>query len=286
MSPWFRSACPRRVEPAGRTGIRVRMAGWVVGVAVGSVVAVGAARAQQPDAWDTRDPSLTRAQLEQRLVRYDAAARSPAYSEGLRARARAGAAAIRGRLQDGDVHVGDRLRVEVEGQTLPTDTFTVTAGPALILPGVGRIALAGVLHSELQAQISGSVDRVFRGVTVRVRPLTRIVVVGGVVRPGFYALPADALVEDAIAAAGGLAPDAKLTGARVDRGNAPLVRPDSLQTAIQRRFTIGDLRLQDGDRFTVPVVVRRDSEATVRTLSYLLSIPLSLYTVVQLIRTL
>lgn len=266
----------RRVALIARAG---------AGAALCGVLLAGTAAAQQPGAWDYRAPGMTRAQLEALGARFDSAARSPAYSEGLRARAREGAEAVRARLRDGDIHVGDRVRVEVEGQASLTDSFTVASGPALFLPGVGRVPLAGVLRSELQAQVTNSVDRVFRGVTVRVRPLTRIVVVGGVTRPGFYALPTDALVEDAIAAAGGLLADSRVTAAVVERGRTVLIRPDSLQAALQRRATIDDLRLLDGDRINIPIAAPRNQSQTVQTMSYLLTIPLSMYTLVQLVKT-
>ena len=243
------------------------------------------AEAQQTDSRDYRAPGITRQQLEGVLARYEAAAQSPAYSEGLRARARADADSVRARLQGGDLRVGDRMRISVEGQPQLADTAAVvTEGPALVMPGIGSVPLGGVLRSEVEAHLSRSVDRVYRGAVARVRLLTRVTVVGGVVRSGFHALPSDALVEDAISAAGGPSPDAVLTAIYVERGRERLWEPDSLQAAMRARRTLGELGIQDGDRLIVPVVARRDAESTIRTISYLLSLPLSLYTLVQLLK--
>ena len=107
------------------------------------------AEAQQTDSRDYRAPGITRQQLEGVLARYEAAAQSPAYSEGLRARARADADSVRARLQGGDLRVGDRLRISVEGQPQLADTAAVvTEGPALVMPGIGSVPLGGVLRSE------------------------------------------------------------------------------------------------------------------------------------------
>ena len=247
------------------------------------VCARGAA-AQQAESWDYRAPDLSRARIQVVLSRYEAAAQSTAYSDRLRGEARSRADSIRARLADGDMRAGDRVRLTVDGQAQLTDTFAVTAGPALELPVVGTVALKGVLRSELAGRISSAVDSVYRGSAVRVQLLTRLVVLGGVARPGFYALPSGALVDDAISAAGGLGPEGRLAEAYIERGGARLWQADSLQLAMRQRRTIRDLGLQAGDRIVVPIVAPSDPARTVQTITYLLSLPLSLYTLVQLLK--
>jgi len=234
------------------------------------------AEAQQSDVWDYRAPGMSRRALEEVLARYDAAAESPAYSEGLRAWARADADSIRTRLRDGDLRIGDRVLLTVEGQAQLTDTFVVSSGPSVVLPGIGSVALGGVLRSEVEAQFARSVDRVYRGAVVRARMLTRVAVVGGVSRPGFYALPSEALVDDAITAAGGPAPDALLLEVYVERGRDRLWRPDSLQVAMRGALTIAQLGVQDGDRIVVPRRGPRDLERMLRAVSIAVSLPLSI----------
>jgi protein involved in polysaccharide export with SLBB domain len=254
----------------------------------GALILCGAsvrrAAAQQDDPWAYRAPDLTRDQLQKVLSRYEAAAQSTAYSERLRAEAAVRADSIRARLQGGDLREGDRVRLRVEGQVQLSDTFAVGAGPALELPVIGPVPLAGVLRSELTARITTAVDAVYRGAPVRSELLTRIAVIGGVGRPGFYALPPEALVDDAIGAAGGLAPEAHLAGAYVERGRDRLWSTDSLQVAMRQRRTIAALGLQPGDRIVVPIEAPPDPARTAQALTYLLSVPLSLYTLVQLLK--
>jgi protein involved in polysaccharide export with SLBB domain len=247
-------------------------------VALGATLVARAAAAQQGDPWDYRASSLTRVQLTQLLARYEAAGGSPAYSEALRARARADVDSIRARLADGDLRVGDRLRLRVEGQPSLSDSFAVTEGPALVLPVIGTVDLKGVLRSELQDRLAASVDSVYRAAVVRVIVLTRLAILGGVGKPGFYSLTRDALVADALTAAGGIAPGAQLTDIYVERGRSRLLGADSLQTMMRQGKTIGDLRLVDGDRIVVPVEVPRNALQTVQVLSYMLSLGLSLFT--------
>lgn len=266
------------------SGARVVRAAGLGACALGfALLAARPAAAQQNDPWDFRSRDATRSQLEQALVRYQAAATSTAYSDALRAQAARDADSIRIRLRDGDIRPGDRLRLTVEGQTTLSDSFAVSAGPALVLPVVGVINLKGVLRSELESRIAASVDSVYRNVTVRVELLTTLMAIGGVVKPGFYAMKTDAPIEDLISAAGGLGPTAAFSQAVIQRGRKVIFNADSVQVFMSERRTIASLGLRPGDQLYVPTVTPRDPEMLVRTLSYVVTLPISLYTLYQLL---
>ncbi len=237
---------------------------------------------QQPGAWNYRDPNLTRQQLTQLLARYQAATGSSAYSQYLKASIQADADSIAARLANGDIRPGDRMRITVDGQPQLSDTFLVSLGPVVALPVVGSVNLHGVLRSELQDRMSAAIASVYRAAVVRVQLLTRLAVVGGVGRPGFYSLPRNALLDDAITAAGGLAPEGRLDGLYVERGKRRVWASDSLQVAMRQGRTIQDLSLQSGDRIVVPSVLPRDPVRTAQVVATLLAMPLSLYALVRL----
>ncbi|HKI94211.1 MAG TPA: hypothetical protein VJ992_02860, partial [Gemmatimonadales bacterium] len=105
------------------------------------LLAAGTLVAQQPTAFDNARLYASRDSLEALAQRYEMAARSTAYSGDLRARALANAERVRARLTNGDFQVGDRVLLAVEGEPTLTDTFTVQAGPQIVLPNIGAVPL-------------------------------------------------------------------------------------------------------------------------------------------------
>src|SRR5207248_1593070 len=87
---------------------------------------------------------------------------------------------------------------------------------------------------------------------VRARALVRVSVQGGVVRPGYYAVPADALVADALMAAGGTLPTSKPGKMRLERGGHRLLDGKEVAQAVAQGRTFDDLNVQDGDQLVVP----------------------------------
>lgn len=254
------------------TAVAVVASGWVV-----------AAHAQN----EPRDPQrslVSRAELEALKAQRELAATSLAYSETLRRRARAEAGLIETRLREGDFTVGDRVLLVVEGESTLSDTFTVASDRVLRLAEVGAIPLGGVLRSELEAHLRAAMARFLREPRVRARSLIRISIEGAVSRPGFYSVPSEAPVTDALMLAGGPAPDATVDRLEVERAGRRILAAAELKDAIVQGWTVDQLGLQAGDRITVPK--RRGglgrAEGPVRTISILLTIPLTIFAVFRL----
>src|SRR6266513_2333202 len=148
----------------------------------------------------------TRPGLEARAERLEQAAQSTDQPSAARTEAAREAAVIRQRLVDGDFKVGDRVLLIVEGEPILSDTFTVGLGAALTLPTVGEVSLAGVLRCELQDYLARRLGQNLRDPVIHARAYVRLSIDGAVVRPGFYAIPAEALLSDALMAAGGPTP--------------------------------------------------------------------------------
>jgi len=164
----------------------------------------------------------------------------------------AAAAPAMGQTRSTPFQVGDRILLRVEGDSVLSDTFTVVAGPALRLPEIGEISLAGVSRSEVEPHLTRVLGRYIKHLTLEARALIRISVMGEVERPGFYAVPTDLVLPDALMLAGGATADARLDRLTVMRGNAALQDESALQAAIARGATIDELGMRAGDRIQVP----------------------------------
>ncbi len=169
--------------------------------------------------------------------------------------------------------VGDRILLLVDGDSTLTDTFTVVAGPAIELPVIGTVSLAGVARSGIEDHMRRQLARYLKDPVVHARALIRLSILGAVTRPGFYAVPTDLVLADALMVAGGPTQDARVEKLRVQRGADRLWSGAKLQAAIARGATLEDLGLRAGDRIDVPR--GRDVESTVRIVGALVTIPVA-----------
>ncbi len=152
----------------------------------------------------------------------------------------------------GDFRIGDRVLLMVEGEPQLTDSFTVVAGPALQLPVIGRVSLAGVRYADLQTYLSETIGHYVKNATVTARVTLRIGVLGEVQRPGFYSVPAEGLVSDALMAAGGPSSGAKVNDAHVERNGAATIPSDSLARGLAAGLTLAQMGLRSGDQIVLP----------------------------------
>jgi len=188
----------------------------------------------------------------------------------------------RAQVPESDFQAGDPILLQVEGEQQFTGTFTVVPGPTLVLPVVGEIPLAGVRRADIASFLAQRLGRYFKSTPIHARALVRLSILGEVEHPGFYAVPADAVLPDAMMAAGGPTREAKFTGARIERDGAPLWAGERLQQAVARGMTIDQMRLHSGDQIFVPRVVRHDPESTWRIVGILVTLPAAVYGITRL----
>lgn len=228
------------------------LARWCV---IGLFAAVAAAATPAPGpaaAQEVPGLQMNREGLMQLLENFEATERSTAYSDALRASARYEAELIRSRLEEGDFQVGDRITLRVEGEPELTGEFPVETSRVLVLPLVGSIPLQGVLRSEVNEHLANHLRRFIRDPVVQARSLIRISVLGSVGQPGYYLIPAEALVTDALMQAGGPAGDADLAGTRIMRGQAEVWNGEALREAMVAGRTLDQMNLRAGDEIVVP----------------------------------
>jgi protein involved in polysaccharide export with SLBB domain len=238
----------------------------IAGLLLASASAVSA---QSGRGWDPTGLQLSRAELQDLLARYDETAGSDAYSGTLRNRARMEAALLRQRLEEGDLRVGDRVMLLVEGHENLSDTFNVVAGRKLVLPTLGEVSLEGVLRSELQPHLEAYIGRYINSPIVHARSLIRVEIRGAVGRPGFYMMPSDLLLTDALMLAGGPQTRAELDRTRIERGRDVIWSGDRLREAMIEGKTLDQLSVRAGDNIIVPE--SRDRISSIRNGLWLLS---------------
>jgi protein involved in polysaccharide export with SLBB domain len=160
---------------------------------------------------------------------------------------------LRERLENGDFRPGDRVWLEVRAESALSDTFSVGPQRELRLPApvVGTLSLQGVLRSEIEPHVAQFLARFIHSPDVRVRPLIRIAVQGEVKGAGIHGMPADAVLADALMAAGGTTPEADLKKMRVEREGETILDGDELQRALSSGQTLEQAHLRDGDQIIV-----------------------------------
>jgi protein involved in polysaccharide export with SLBB domain len=188
--------------------------------------------------------------------------------------------AVQSRLANGDFAVGDRILIEVVGDSIYSDTFTVRSGRALVLPSLPPLSLEGVLRSESDSVISGYLTRYLRNPQVTVTPLIRMGLLGGVVRPGYYDVPAQSLITEVVMlAGGGLAGTGDMSRTVVYRGNTVVLDSKAANAAAANGSTLDVLNLQSGDNINIGVKNPGGTLTKVQIITGLLAIPLMILSI-------
>ena len=190
---------------------------------------------------------------------------------------RSQAAALRARLRDGDFRPGDRISLVVEGNVLVNDTLSVVAGPKVTLTDIGDIPLGGVLRSELQNHMKTQLAKYIKDARVRVTPLVSVSVLGPVGRPGFYFMPPDIPLTDAVMRAGGPAATADLAHSVIRRGTDELYDERNTQSAFTAGLTLDQLSLRSGDQIVVGTQTQRNWQTIAQVSGIVMSMVLAVY---------
>jgi hypothetical protein len=161
------------------------------------------------------------------------------------------AAAIRQRLRDGDLQVGDRVVVTIVSDAVHRDTAIVRSEHTLELQGGVVVPVAGVLRSELQDRVSSEVKKYVKAQSVEVTPLMRVGVLGAVTRPGYFAFSSDIPITDAIMGAGGPTGTADVGKSTVRRHNQEFRSASETSRAIASGLTLDQFGLAAGDELVV-----------------------------------
>jgi len=227
-----------------------------------------------------RRPQATRAELQARLVEIDQIL-AGIYSEGIKQQVRSEAVMIRDRLRDGDFQIGDQLLVQLSVAVTPTGqpinaNYSVGPDQILLLPDLPPIPLRGILRSEVKDYMTEFLSHLFKEQTVNVVPTIRLTIQGGVNKPGFYQVPADMTLPDAITQAGGFSGTIDLNKTVIKRADEELWGTKEMSQAITAAVTLDQLNLRSGDELIVGQTTAKNWFTTLRTYALIPGLIISL----------
>ena len=229
--------------------------------------------------------TVSRETLEAILAQLDSTVQDSTSKDGdARKRAQTTVPLIRTRLEHGDFQPGDRIRLQVDSEAQLSDTFPVGPNQELVLPVIGVLSLHGVLRAELQMAMTRELGRFLRDPVVRATPLIRVSVIGEVTKPGYYLVPPTAVMSDAVTAAGGPTQNAKVEEMWVERAGRRYLEGQRLQQVLAEGRTLDDANIRPGDKFVVPAKQSGSFYQVVRTVSIILTIPLTIYALAQIFK--
>ncbi len=250
-------------------------------IALSLATAPLAAQAGQTTA---QKPFATRGELTDLLDVLNGTVNSAVYTDTLKGIARAAAGVVRSRLDQGDFQVGDRIHVTVETTGIVEDTLVVLEDLKLELPAMGEFSVRGILRAELEEALGTFYADFVRNAVVRVSPLIRISIIGGVGRPGFYTVPSNTLLSDVVMDAGGPIVGSRLNEAHIDRNTEVLARADAVRLAFIEGNTLDQIGMREGDQLVIPE--RGDGgqglQTSLRNFTTILGIPASIFALSRL----
>jgi len=151
----------------------------------------------------------------------------------------------------GQLQVGDRVALSIEGPLAFSDTVVVRDGYMIRIPNLADISVAGVRRSDTEQYLTQQIAKYIKDAVVHAVPLIRISVMGQVGRPGFYTMPSDVLLSDVVMRAGGPTPQSDLNKTVVKREGTQIIGPDSVKVALASGATLDQLALAPGDEVVV-----------------------------------
>ena len=169
--------------------------------------------------------------------------------------------------RDGDFRPGDRIYLFVAHDSALRDTFTVQSNYALVLPNVPSISLRGVTRADLQPYLAAQLRQYIRDTLVRASPLVLVGVLGQVTRPGYYRMPLELALGEALMIAGGPTAEANVTQLSVRRSNGTVLPPRATRDAMVQGKTLADLGIDAGDELFVAKQRTRNWTTIVQILS-------------------
>jgi polysaccharide export outer membrane protein len=141
---------------------------------------------------------------------------------------------------------GDVLRLRIWREPDMSGDFSVSTSGRVVLPRLGELDVTSIPARSLQSSLTEKYRVYLNNPSIEVVLLRRVTVTGAVRNPGVYPLEPTMSISDAIALAGGPAPDGKRDRVELRRGGNRIVAD------LRNDVVIADSPVQSGDQLYVP----------------------------------
>jgi polysaccharide export outer membrane protein len=144
------------------------------------------------------------------------------------------------------VRAGDLIRLKIWREPDMSGDFTVDEGGVATLPRLGPIRVGNLPADSLKRTLVRSYSKYLRDPAVDITVLRRITVLGAVRTPNVYHVEPTMTVADALALAGGAAPNGKVDEVELRR------RDRGAPVKLTRGTRLADTPIRSGDELYVP----------------------------------
>jgi polysaccharide export outer membrane protein len=144
------------------------------------------------------------------------------------------------------IQPGDLIRVKVWREPDLSDSARVDADGNVTLPRLGLIRVGGVSADSVRRLIVTTYARYLRDPAVDVTVLPRVTILGAVRNPGVRNLDPTMTIADALAMAGGAAPDGKVDQVELRR------RGQRVPAKLSLDARLAETPIRSGDHLVVP----------------------------------
>lgn len=140
---------------------------------------------------------------------------------------------------------GDAIRVQVWREADISGTFSVDDRGIVTLPLLGEREIAGLGPADLRDKLLADYGEYLQNPSVEVTVLRRISILGEVRTPGLYPVDATVSLSDALAMAGGIAPNG-------NKDDIQLIRDDQVvRQDLDAAMFVGSSDIRSGDQIVV-----------------------------------
>jgi protein involved in polysaccharide export with SLBB domain len=177
------------------------------------------------------------------------------------------------------LRIGDAVRITVWQSPEMSGEFLIGPEGTVLHPLYRSIRIAGLPLAQAESEVRRVLLRFETSPEFVIEPLYNVTISGSVRSPNVYMLPPQTSLPQAIAQAGGPAPDARLDRARLLRGGS--VIPVDLTRPV---LELENIRVQSGDQIVLDRRRRFMQDSVLPVLTPIGSVASIVYTVLRLTR--